>query len=157
MSFIDYFFYVKKLKFEEKPDYNLLKNIFKELLYKENEKHPEKLIKFDWSKTASTKNPLLNPIRTESTPNFLNTKFNKRANKSECETSEDKTIHETIKKENVGVKQIGLELEEIPEIPNEGLNDILLKANSCDYFTNKNTLTAKKKYGRARTNFFENI
>jgi len=44
-EFVNYFFYVKKLKFDEKPDYTMLRNNFKYLLY---ERTKNQNLKFDW-------------------------------------------------------------------------------------------------------------
>ena len=53
-EFAIYMEYVKKLKFDEKPDYNYLRRMFKELFFKLNLKQI-----FDWEGVTSLQNPKL--------------------------------------------------------------------------------------------------
>jgi len=45
LEFASYMHYIRTLRFDDKPDYNYLRNMFKELLIKENEEYDHV---YDW-------------------------------------------------------------------------------------------------------------
>ena len=53
-DFKEYFIYVKKLKFQEDPDYEYLRNIFKKILKKEGVLDDYKNLDFSWVKNNAT-------------------------------------------------------------------------------------------------------